>query len=218
MLPPATLGRIAPNLNTPPSHCPPTHGHRGDPPVCHGDALEHPREGVPGCPRCLAPQLWAVQGSAPISILFKEARPKLAPGACGGGGAGPGLGAGGALSTAGPSPPLPRPPPPPWAPRGRSAPSSCCWPPAPAPGPAPGQPHRAWCSPSWPGTRSTRCRTAWEPWSAWTIPRAASPCGEAAGPRGERAESGTDPGGGEGCGGMGISGGAGMRQSQGPRG
>ncbi|XP_030142406.4 inactive glycosyltransferase 25 family member 3 isoform X1 [Taeniopygia guttata] len=125
-------------------------------------------EGVPGCSRSLAPS------HAPISSLFKEARPKLAPGARGGG-AGPGAGAGGALSTAGPSPPLPRPPPPPWAPRGRSASSCCCW--APAPAPAPGQRRRAWFSPSWPGTRSTRCRTAWEPWSAWTIPPAASPCG-----------------------------------------
>nr|XP_030142406.3 inactive glycosyltransferase 25 family member 3 isoform X1 [Taeniopygia guttata]XP_041575541.1 inactive glycosyltransferase 25 family member 3 isoform X1 [Taeniopygia guttata] len=127
-------------------------------------------EGVPGCSRSLAPS------HAPISSLFKEARPKLAPGACGGG-AGPGAGAGGALSTAGPSPPLPRPPPPPWAPRGRSASCCCCWAPAPAPAPAPGQRRRAWFSPCWPGTRSTRCRTAWEPWSAWTIPPAASPCG-----------------------------------------
>lgn len=138
------------------------------------------REDVPGCPPASRPPAVGYAGLCTV-IDSKETRPKLAPGACGGGGAGPGAGAGGALRAAGPSPPLPRLPPPPWAPRGRSAPSSCCWAPAPAPGLGPGQPHRAWCSPSWPGTRSTRCRTAWEPWSAWTIPRAASPCGEGAG-------------------------------------
>lgn len=97
-------GRVPPNPE-PPTPLPPPHAvqaPRGPSPElargtggCPGASSGR---GSRGAPRPLAPQPWAVRGSARISTLFKETRASPAPGACGGGGAGPGAGAGGALS------------------------------------------------------------------------------------------------------------------------